>query len=416
MIENRITHVVSGLRPGGGPGGYLYNLEEHINQNLELSRLITVLPLKESHYTSKQRGTLRKTLRAIKYKLLTCLPNRKYTCDLQKWQGCGLNVPEYKLKIILSSKVIVAHNLYFAIYYSKHLRLPFKQRFYIFNHSPVDCARETVEKWTAKYGRNLPDVNALLDRLSEIEIDTYGSADGFIVACRESLDSYFEYNENKRRRFEELLGRKEIYEVPTGVPEVIKADSSCVSFDRSRIPNNRVVVGYFGRYHKDKGFDLFCDAVNRAKTDSRFFFVSAGRGNIKPFSNCPNYINLGFLNKSTELPYFMDLCDIILIPNRHTYFDLAVLEAMSLGKPVVASNTGGNKYLGKRVPGIILCDISNAASILDVLSKLTRADIENKGAQNRLAYEKEFSMSKFLERHLSLAVKLLGINQVVEVG
>lgn len=67
--------------------------------------------------------------------------------------------------------------------------------------------------------------------------------------------------------------------------------------------------------------------------------VAGKQGNI-PAPQNPSWIEIGW----TKNPYsIINSADIFILPNRETYFDIAMLEALSLGKIILATYTGGNK-------------------------------------------------------------------------
>lgn len=92
---------------------------------------------------------------------------------------------------------------------------------------------------------------------------------------------------------------------------------------------------------------------------------------------------------------------MFVLPNRETYFDLVMLEVLSLGKIVVASRTGGNKYFEKmNVNGVLLYDtIDEAVEILEEINKMdliTRNKLEK---SNLEFFEKNLTSSVMYENY-----------------
>ena len=54
-----------------------------------------------------------------------------------------------------------------------------------------------------------------------------------------------------------------------------------------------------------------------------------------------HWIEVGWTNDPHSL---IAASDVFVLPNHETYFDLILLEVLSLGVPVVMSRTGGNKF------------------------------------------------------------------------
>ena len=60
------------------------------------------------------------------------------------------------------------------------------------------------------------------------------------------------------------------------------------------------------------------------------------------------WIEVGWTDEPHSLT---NASDCLVVPNRQTYFDLVILEGLSLGIPIVTSMTGGNKYFKKEKCG-----------------------------------------------------------------
>lgn len=101
------------------------------------------------------------------------------------------------------------------------------------------------------------------------------------------------------------------------------------------------IISYIGRHNKIKGYDLLKDIAEKvlAERDDVTFLIGGKLSpDIEPL-NHPRWIELGFVNP----PDVLSISDCFILPNRQTYFDLVLLEVMSMGVPVFASATGGNK-------------------------------------------------------------------------
>jgi glycosyltransferase involved in cell wall biosynthesis len=55
----------------------------------------------------------------------------------------------------------------------------------------------------------------------------------------------------------------------------------------------------------------------------------------------PRWIQTGW---TLEPQDFLNAANLVVVPNRETYFDLNVLQALALGKPVLLSQAGGNNF------------------------------------------------------------------------
>lgn len=102
-----------------------------------------------------------------------------------------------------------------------------------------------------------------------------------------------------------------------------------------------VLVGACGAVEPRKGVDLWLEAARRVAADAggdRVAFAWIGGGDPPPAVDVPAVEFLGELDN----PYpVMGDFDIMTLPSRDDPFPLVVMEAMLLGKPVVAFDVGG---------------------------------------------------------------------------
>ena len=105
----------------------------------------------------------------------------------------------------------------------------------------------------------------------------------------------------------------------------------------------------------------------------------------------------------------MAASDTFVLPNKETYFDLVLLEVLSLGTPVVISNTGGNKYFEQfKMDGIKLFDTEkDAIEIIErnmtfepeAFSKITK--------ENTTFYNSNFTIEKFGRNYVDLITNII---------
>lgn len=114
---------------------------------------------------------------------------------------------------------------------------------------------------------------------------------------------------------------------------------------------------YAGRLSPEKGPDLLVTAAQEvigAYPDARFFLFGEGPlrqelGKMIAEANLQKQVVLyGFV---PNLPAFLTQCHLLVLPSRSEGLPLAVLEAMALGVPVIATNVGG-------IPELVVDDVS----------------------------------------------------------
>ncbi|MCH2696936.1 MULTISPECIES: glycosyltransferase [Citrobacter] len=374
-MEHKIFHLCSGIRPGGGPAGYLYNLHQS-SKSIHANFIVD-----DSNESKIRSNTSYNKIKNIPHFLLKNLLCIKYIISLlglKATAGEG-NVNNYKY-VLCHSAPVAARIL--KRYKKDKVKIGFMP------HGPVSYTVETLDDIEAKYG-------ALLFRfvyfriMSYLENRIFYLADFIVVAAKEGLESYSDIKVSYEHK---------LFEVTTGLPPLMCDIPQNEIRERLDIPRDKFVVGFFGRYNYHKGYDYFYDELELTKNEN-ILFISAGIGPITKEERT-NYKNYGWRTDINELIY---ACDIVVIPNRHTYFDLLPLECLSLSRPVAVSFIGGNKKL---------CDLTQAAipfnlekgELSNLLKKLSSDKIYynrfNKNAKT--SFEQIFTSAKFVEGHNNL--------------
>ncbi|MDR7550783.1 MAG: glycosyltransferase family 4 protein [Armatimonadota bacterium] len=298
--------------------------------------------------------------------------------------------------------MVVFHSVHAARRYVRETRGSGTQKILVQLHAPVDVATEEVGFMVDVYGPG-----QVLERLrrstQDVELDTYKQVDGLVVPCIEAIDDYFLDVESHRK----VLLTLPIFEVPSGAIPLRQTVPASAIRASMGVGAGQFLVAFFGRYHRHKGFDIFTKLAVAAglRQPGRFRFFSAGLGPIAP-PRAAGYQDLGWV--SDRLGDYIGAADCVVAPNRHTFFDLAVLEAMSLGKLVITSATGGNKWLARLTEGIILVNEHEPEAYLSRLLQLEHRELaKHLGEANRRAYELHFSPAPFASRHVRFAAAAL---------
>jgi glycosyltransferase involved in cell wall biosynthesis len=134
----------------------------------------------------------------------------------------------------------------------------------------------------------------------------------------------------------------EVTEINPGV------DTSAFTVDGPKIKSNGLTVLFVGRFVPAKNIPLLLEAfaeVLKKVPDSKLILVGDGPLKEKIVSKVdslgisesvqmPGYI------KNDQLPQFYRTADVFALTSRHESFGMVLLEAMSCGTPVVASQVG----------------------------------------------------------------------------
>lgn len=110
-----------------------------------------------------------------------------------------------------------------------------------------------------------------------------------------------------------------------------------------------------------------------------------------------------------RLADYLNMTDIVVVPNRVTYFDAVILEGMALGKVIITNLRGGNRLLSEQSDGVICLESMTSASMRSVLERLAsdQALCESLGAHNEALYSTNYTPECLAKRHLDLARTVL---------
>ncbi len=128
---------------------------------------------------------------------------------------------------------------------------------------------------------------------------------------------------------------------------------------------------FVGNPSRRKGADLLAPIMEKLGSDFNLLFTSGlnGRNTI---ATTPNMVRLGRLTGDQNLVDTYHQCDALLFPTRFEGFGLAAIEAMSCGKPVIATNCCSlPEVVGDGVAGI-LCPVNDIQAFADASRKLAK--------------------------------------------
>jgi glycosyltransferase involved in cell wall biosynthesis len=153
---------------------------------------------------------------------------------------------------------------------------------------------------------------------------------------------------------------------------------------------------YIGRRIPVKGYDIVINSfVNAYQVDSRIRLILVGAGDVVAH---PGVIDFGF---TTEPASLMAACDYMLSVNRQSYFDRSVMEALSLGTPLIITCTGGHfEFKSIDSEGIIAVTEASVERLVDAILANRKKRIENTSGveSNRRIYEERFTDSAYRSR------------------
>ncbi|WP_136480566.1 glycosyltransferase [Cognatitamlana onchidii] len=250
----------------------------------------------------------------------------------------ALNIRRYRNKYLANKYIKIPRFkfLYFHDMYSyadvKHLIN--KEQIVIFQcHSP-----ELPSSEEAALGAK----QRHLDYIKNLENEIFSRAKILVLPNKECLPIYDSVISDKHR----------IHYLTTG----IKPIQSKLQYPIQQ--ENYVNILYVGRRNEIKGFDVLLNGFKKAvmeRKDIRLFVIGGGETIMSE-----NIYDLGF---SSNVYSWIKSVDFVISPNRKSYFDLNVIEAIALGTPVIMTTTEGHCYFENR-NGIISFELNNLKEVL----------------------------------------------------
>lgn len=241
----------------------------------------------------------------------------------------------------------------------------------------------------------------LRDTLMARDLDAFRHADAWIFPSEGAMEPYH----RTLPGFTELAKTKTVRFLPTGIRAKDTPPPSDVA-KRRLAPADGFQLTFIGRHESVKGYDLFVEAGLRfLETHPNAHVVCAGAGPIAPPAH-PRWHELGRIN---DVPALMAASDLFVLPNRLTYYDLVLIEALAVGVPVLASDTGGNRDVGRACDAIDLCAPTPEALFAGMrraasLTPDARADIR---ARARAHYAAAHTETRFARAYLDTVAELI---------
>ena len=376
----------SDLKPTGWPNWYLYNLNEGLSkindEDVEISFLPKIDEWREHWLISKIKSFILKL--GSKYSYIWKIV--EYVCAIKMVINSG------KYTTTDFSKYDIIHFHHTLLYYLCRNDLKnYKGKVILTSHSPMPFFKEYMEDhWINK------NLNFLLEK---IDIYAFNNADYILFPCKEAEECY--YNQwDKYKKLHENNKKKYVY-LPTWlIPVNIKESKQDLRIKYS-IDDNYFVLCYVGRHNEVKWYDNLRElGQNYLEKNKNANFLIAWKEEPLKWLNNERWREIWRTNKPYEI---IKVSDVFILPNKETYFDLILLEVLSLWKPIVLTRTWWNKYFEKfKDSGLFFYDYNNQEEFNFILDKLSHEDLDEIGMKNRKIFEEYFSSDKFATNYVQL--------------
>ncbi len=222
-----------------------------------------------------------------------------------------------------------------------------------------------------------------------------------------------------RVRFDWVLNDEKFVTIYNGVDlkENIQLSSSQIKKE-FKIANDHLTIVSTGRVEPDKGQKHLVEACGLLKERINFHLILVGEVVDSEYVKvCENIaLKYGIRDCLTFTGYREDIdgilqdADIFVVPSTAEAFSRAVIEAMAMGKPVVATDVGGTKEaIEDGVSGFVVQPVDAAAMAERILALAKDEKLRQKfGADARKRVEELFTIEKNVLKTEQVYKELLG--------
>jgi len=203
---------------------------------------------------------------------------------------------------------------------------------------------------------------------------------------------------------EKVSKYKSILFLPNGVEDSIKDKDFDVYLDEKYKTIQTIQVLYLAHMMRDKGFLEVLELAKSTKTKNiHYHFAGAWKdegnekeffGFIKDYELEKNITYHGFVSGKQKDKLFRNT-NIFIYPSKNEAFGLAIIEALSYGVPIVATDEGSIPYILDEESGIVIKNLEHLEKAFDeAIEKLV--NIES-AKYCRKRYLDNFSLEQFEE-------------------
>jgi glycogen synthase len=229
-------------------------------------------------------------------------------------------------------------------------------------------------------------------------------------AC-ERATHVFCVSSDKQARIAAQFPRVPCTWIPSGIDtdwQALPSERASADTIRSKLPADRIVLGVLGQLKAKKGFPLLIEAIERGGLSDDVALITVGDHEGSMLESMST-TSLAWLHNDwvprDALPAWYLACDALVIPSYYDGLPNVLLEAGSLGIPVVGADCGGiADVISDGETGLTFVP-GRSKSLRDALIRLidlTRAEREHLGEALSRRVLSEFSANRECQRYLGV--------------
>lgn len=369
---SKVLVITPQIKPGGGPPGYVFNLMRGIDELEVCSQVINKFTFKGELNPDRSKSTLDPS---VFFKIRKYLVSSLKKLGLKKF----LSFKNRELRKLMDKNDLVIFQGYQDIDLMKYA-LKKKILTVYMPHSPTPASDEY--RMLAELSDDIEFKEELYFLYERNEEYLIKNANFVVFPTKNSKTEY--------KKYQIYLEKKIVY-IKSGV----FIDNK---FNGTSEVNAAIKVAFIGRFVSHKGYDIFCEAAKLYSNNYNNQFVNfytVGEGPM--IYKYPELINLGWRSDVFDI---ISGVDIIVIPNRVSYFDLLPIECAALGKPLIMTKVGGSiDQLNDLIDSIAFEELT-PESLMNAMVEAIKIKKMNPnwGINNKLAYERLYTTKSFASR------------------
>lgn len=158
--------------------------------------------------------------------------------------------------------------------------------------------------------------------------------------------------------------------------------------------DDEVSLLFIGSFDYQKGFDILLDAMKKLENEPFHLIAvsSSEEEKVRPVAR-PNVYYAGWVSPAKVAAYY-DSADVLVIPSRWEGFAIAPIEAMSRGRPVLASDCSSLPEVVTEDKTGKLFPKGDSEALADILRATTAEEWQRMGRDARIYCEHHFNAEK----------------------
>lgn len=217
-----------------------------------------------------------------------------------------------------------------------------------------------------------------------------GRSDAIVANARAGVDAAMSRTSLPSDRFDL---------VPNGVaiPDPMPAERRAALRSAHGLPDYRCLALFVGRMVHQKNPSCLVRAMRRLPAEQRPLLLMVGDGPLRQETEAM-VIDAGlqndvvFLGERAQTIELMQAADFLVLPSLHEGMPNVLLEAMSAGCPVIASDVGGNPELIEHARTGLLFPNDDDSALAEALARF----VENSELRNTMAtHARELALQRF---------------------